>query len=74
MNDPGCAHETIDVVGCEGGDAVGNKTLKRLPKSLAFCQDRAPGEASLESLQHEAFEDARLVVDRQAPLGVVVAT
>ena len=25
--DPGCAHETIDVVGREGGDAVGNKGL-----------------------------------------------
>ena len=42
MNNPGCAHEAIDILLSEGGDAIGNESFEGRTERLAFCQDRAP--------------------------------
>ena len=41
-------------------------------RKLSRLKDRQPGEARLEPLEHELLEQAAVVVDREAPLGVVV--
>src|SRR5690606_8441327 len=55
-----------------GGDLVGVEAVEGAPERLALAQDRRPRQARLERLQREALEEAALVADRHAPLGVVV--
>lgn len=48
------------------------EAVERPPEVLALAQDRQPREAGLEAFETELFEEAPVVVDRKAPLGVVV--
>jgi hypothetical protein len=71
-DDSGIASEALDVCLAQGRDRVRREALERRAEGLAFGQHGAPGQARLESLEGQALEDARLVVDGHAPLRVVV--
>ena len=66
-----CSSRSTSVV-AEPRDPLEVEAGERLPEVVALPQDRQPGEARLEPLEHELLEQAAVVVDREAPLGVVV--
>jgi hypothetical protein len=45
---------------------------KRLAEVLSLAEDRQPTEASLKTLEADLLEEPRVVMDRPAPLGVVI--
>jgi hypothetical protein len=71
-DDPGVAHQALDVGAVEAGDRIGLEACERLAERRALAQDRDPGEAGLEPLQAQALEQPALVGDGKAPLVVVV--
>src|SRR3954451_24628929 len=71
-NDPGVSHEARDVLGGETRDPGGIESGEGLAVPLTLPQDRRPGEASLRSVQQKLLVPAPIVVDRNAPLLVVV--
>ena len=54
-------------------DDVGIELIEDLAVALALAQDRVPAQAGLRALQDEELEDGAVVVQRDAPLLVVVA-
>jgi len=53
-------------------DLADVETLEGLAIRIALVQYRAPAQARLRAFEHEEFEQPRIVVQRHAPLGVVV--
>ena len=49
------------------------KAVKGLPESVPFIEHTGPGQAGLKALQDEHFKEFLVVMDRHAPLLVVVA-
>ncbi len=71
-DDPGIGEQPLDVLLAEPGDLLEVEPGERLSEVLALAQDRQPGEPGLEPLEDELLEETAVVVDREAPLGVVV--
>ena len=71
-NDAGVAEDAFDVGLREGSDPVRAETRESCAQCIALGEYRSPGEPGLESLEHEALEDACFVVYGQSPFGVVV--
>ena len=56
----------------EGRDALDLEAVKRLAKVLALAEDGDPGQTGLEAFEADLLEEADIVDDGKAPLGVVV--
>src|SRR5262249_40935580 len=72
-DDPWVGEQRLDVLRAvpgDGGDveAVESRAIARAPS-----EDGVPAQARLGPLQHEELEQRAVVVDRDAPLLVVVA-
>src|SRR5262249_23716760 len=68
----GVREQPLDAAPVEPRDGLRVEFRERLPVVLALAQDRDPGEAGLRALEQEEFEQLAVVVQRNAPLGVVV--
>jgi hypothetical protein len=71
-HDRGVAEQPLDVPGAEPRDGLEVEAGERAPEALPLAQDRQPGEPGLEALEAELLEQPAVVVDREAPFGVVV--
>ena len=71
-DDPGVAEQPLDVALAEARDLLEVEPGERRSEVLALAQDRQPREARLEALEAELLEQTPVLVDREAPLCVVV--
>jgi hypothetical protein len=71
-DDPGVAQKSLDISLAEARDLLEVEARERLPEVLALAQNRQPREAGLEAFEAELLEEPPVVVDRKAPLVVVV--
>ena len=65
-------HESIYLCCVECGDALRVKSLVGTTEILALVQDRRPRESRLKRLQEEELIECVIVVERDAPLLVMV--
>src|SRR5690606_24311288 len=72
-DDPGVGQQTLDVVRPVSGNAGDVEALEGAPVPLATAQYRVPAQAGLRALQGQQLEQPRVVMQRDAPLLVVVA-
>src|SRR5437764_13879910 len=71
-HDAGVCEQPPDVAVAEAGDTLEVEARECRAEVLALPQDREPRQPGLEALQAQLLEQSLLVVDREAPLGVVV--
>jgi hypothetical protein len=71
-HDAGVPQQAVDVVLAEGGHRLDLEAREGCAEVVALAQDRQPGQARLEALQHQALVQAAVVCDRPPPLLVVV--
>src|SRR4030095_3844637 len=64
--------EALHVALAEARHFLGVEAGERAPEILALAQDGDPAQARLHALEDQEREEPRVVVDRHAPLGVVV--
>src|SRR5690242_14510884 len=64
--------ELPDLTAVVAGHAIRVEPVERLEKARAFVEDHAPREPGLEAIQDELREEVAIVVERHAPLFVVV--
>ena len=69
---PGSAMRCSSSASVMAAHALGVEAEERLPVALALAQDRDPGEPRLRALEAEQLEERAVVVQRDAPLVVVV--
>ncbi len=65
-------HQAFDLLGREAHDLLGLEPGERLPEIVALAQDGDPGEAGLETVEQQLFEERARVALRHAPFLVVV--
>ena len=72
-DDPRVGEQAPDAIGPVGGYLLGVEAVERMAVGFAFAQNRQPAEAGLSALEHQKFEQAPVIVQRDPPLLVVVA-
>ena len=65
--------QALDVALREARDPVEIEVMEGGAEILALGEDGAPAQARLEALEAQLLEQAPVVVDREAPFGVVIA-
>jgi hypothetical protein len=71
-DDSRVAEQALHVALAEAGDALGVEVRERRSEVVALAQDRQPGQAGLEALEAEPFEQPALVAHGTSPFVVVV--
>ena len=71
-DDSGVSHQPTCVASAETGDKLRVEPAKRGAEVLALAEDGQPAEARHEAFEHQLLEQALVVIDRPAPLHVVV--
>ena len=71
-DDPRIGQEPLNSRGPEPGHPGGIEAGEGPPVALALAEDGQPRQPGLGPLQHEELEEHAVVVDRDAPLAVVV--
>ena len=71
-DDPGIGHQPLPVGRVERRDDGRVEAAERGSERLALAQDRRPRQARLERFERQPLEQLGVVVDRPAPLVVVV--
>src|SRR5262245_41812423 len=71
-NNPVVLEQTIDVALGEARNSVEIEIMERGAEVLPLAQDGAPAQSGLETLQTQFLEQAMIIFDRKAPLGVVI--
>ena len=69
---PAFAEQRVDAAGREAGDALEVEAREGAAERLALAEDGQPAQARLEPFEADLLEQAVVVGDRPAPLGVVV--
>ena len=69
---PGIGEERADLGGPVAGHLPWGEAVEGAPVPRALPEDRDPGEARLRALEAEELEEAPVVVERHAPLAVVI--
>jgi len=72
-DDVGISKQLLDPSRIIRGDPLRVEAVERLTVTLAFPQDGDPAQAGLGALQDEKLEQPAVVVQRDPPLGVMVA-
>ena len=72
-DDRGILHQPLDPAPVEARDLVDIEACERLAVTVALVKDRGPGEPRLRTLEDQELELGTIVMDRNAPLLVVVA-
>jgi hypothetical protein len=70
-NDTLAFQQTGDVAHAEVRDPVEIEFVKRRAEIIALREDRAPAQARLKALETQFLEQAPIVFEREAPLGIV---
>src|SRR5215472_9376513 len=71
-HDAGILQEALDVLLGEAGNGAEVEAGEGGAEVLPLDQDGAPAQPGLEALQAQLLEQAAIVADREAPLGVVI--
>ena len=71
-HDGGVLQQALHVGFDETGDGGRVEAGEGAPESLAFVEDRQPRQARLKAFQAQLLEQAPVVGDCKAPLGVVI--
>ena len=71
-DDPRVRKQPVDISVVIAGDLPRIEAIEGAPEVVALAQDRQPRQAGLEALQAQLLEQPPVVVDRVAPLVVVV--
>jgi hypothetical protein len=71
-NDAGVVEKFGDFRFAVARDLLRIELIERFAKVFALLQNAIPAQASLHSLQYEKFEQFAIVMERHAPLGVVI--
>ena len=71
-DDPRVSQQPVDIGGIVAGDLRGIEAVEGASEVVALAQDRQPRQARLEALEAQLLEQPPIVVDRMAPLVVVV--
>src|SRR4029450_1485338 len=71
-HDPGIGEERFDSRRSKSGDTSGIELRKRLSISQPLLEDRFPAQTGLRALERQEFEQDAIVVDRHAPLRIMV--
>ncbi len=64
--------QAVDVAPGEAGDPVEIEIVEGGAEILPLCEDRAPAQPGLKSLEAQLLEQATVVADRKAPFAVVI--
>src|SRR5881394_1697899 len=72
-NDARVAQDFRDAPGVVARHLVGIEAIERLQERIAFAQDDGPRQPRLESIEDELAEELLVVVDGDAPFGVVIS-
>lgn len=73
-DDARVVHQARDVGLSESRHLARLEVLERLPEVLALAQDRNPAQPRLKALQDQHLEHLPIIMDRHAPLLVVIRT
>src|SRR5262245_1424965 len=65
--------QTADVALRETRYPVEIEIMERCAEVLALCEDGAPAQSGLKTLQAQFLEQSLIITDREAPLGIVIA-
>ena len=71
-NDSYVAHEAFPVGIAVVGHGPNVEMIVGRPEPVPFSQDRQPGQACLVDLEHESFEEAIVIGDREAVFFIVI--
>jgi hypothetical protein len=71
-HDAGIHHQGCDLALAVASDQRRVEAVEHLAVAPALLQDREPRQAGLGTLEHQELEQLAIVVQRHAPLGVVV--
>src|SRR6516164_9568363 len=71
-DDAGILHQPLDLFRRVTGNLFRREAVKGAAKILALAQNRDPGEAGLETVEHELFIERAIVVFGHAPFLVVI--
>ena len=71
-DDPGIEQELVELRRCEPRDLRGIEVGERATIAVTLVEDRRPRQACLRSFEDQELEMLAIIVDRHAPLGVVV--
>src|SRR5207248_2427000 len=72
-DDAGIGEELLHFSRVVAGDLVGVEVIKGVSIILALAEDRLPAQAGLGTFEDEELEELSIIVQRDAPLLVVVA-
>ena len=71
-DDARVGEERADLGGPVAGHLPGGEAVEGAPVPRALAEDRDPGEARLRALEAQELEEPPVVVERHAPLAVVI--
>src|SRR5256885_3932698 len=71
-DDAGVSHKSTCIASAETGDDLRVEPAKRGAEVLALAEDGQPAEARHKAFEHQLLEQAVVVIDRPAPLHVVI--
>ncbi len=71
-NDTRVGEQAVDVTLLVRGNPLRVEIVERLAKVFAFVEDDGPAYAGLEAIEEKELEELTVVVDGDAPFGVVV--
>src|SRR5689334_3379607 len=71
-NDAGIAHQPFDLRASVARDLFRIEAVEGAAEILAFAQDRNPGQAGLETVEHELFVKRAIIIFGHAPFLIVI--